>query len=68
MRNELFVSLDECGHEYGCLGAGDGEIREEWRMERPGKSRGSHDHEQERFKGLLRGQIRKMGTPAGQGI
>ena len=40
MRNELFVRLDECGHEYGCLGAGgDGEILEEWRMERPGKSR-----------------------------
>ena len=41
MRNELFVRLDECGHEYGCLGAGDGEILEEWRMERPGKSQGS---------------------------
>ena len=66
MRNELLVSLDECGHEYGCLGAGDGEIREEWRMERPGKSRGSHDDEEERtmggrFKSILRGQFRKIG-------
>ena len=45
---------------------GDGEIREEWRMERPGKSRGSHDDEEERtmggrFKALLRGQFRKIG-------
>ena len=46
--------------------AGDGEIREEWRMERPGKSRGSHDDEEERtmggrFKALLRGQFRQIG-------
>ena len=64
------MSVDECElHEYGCLAtrrAGDGEIREEWRMERPGKSRGSHDDEEERtmggrFKSILRGQFRKIG-------
>ena len=37
MRNELFVRLDECGHEYGCLGA-----RE---MERFGKNGGWNDLE-----------------------
>ena len=62
---ELWMNVRE--HEYGCLGAGgDGEILEEWRMERPGKSRGSHDDEEGRtmggrFKGLLRGQFRKIG-------
>ena len=37
MRNELLVRLDECGHEYGCLGA-----RE---MERFGKNGGWNDLE-----------------------
>ena len=50
----------------------DGEIREEWRMERPGKSRGSHDDEEERTLGgrqrwSFEGTIQKN-LNAGQGI